>query len=160
MVVVRLRLCRLVTLFCRENDGWPTGIFPRAFSDMPLSCVGTASSIGDDIDSAIEPSIEEATSVLDCKGLETSSSSSDSSSSPIANALCSSEFGLVVPRPAASACCFRNWFCLSISSCPPSSVNSLSAWKRRFERTIAYIRFGFSVSLLVRAAVRGRKTYY
>lgn len=47
-------LLRLVVLFCRENAGCPTGIFPRAFSDMPLSCRGTDSSIDD----AIEPLLE------------------------------------------------------------------------------------------------------
>jgi hypothetical protein len=28
-------LMRLVVLFCREKVGWPMGILPRAFSDMP-----------------------------------------------------------------------------------------------------------------------------
>lgn len=30
-------LLRLVMLFVREKVGWPTGIFPLAFSDMPLT---------------------------------------------------------------------------------------------------------------------------
>ena len=48
-VATGVRLCRLVMLFCRLNDGVPTGILPRAFSDMPRSCGGT-SSVDDDID--------------------------------------------------------------------------------------------------------------
>jgi hypothetical protein len=36
---------RLVMLFCLEKAGCPTGIFPRAFSDIPRSCDGTASSV-------------------------------------------------------------------------------------------------------------------
>ena len=43
-------LDRLVVLFCRENEGWPAGIFPRAFSDMPRNWVGRGSSAEDDID--------------------------------------------------------------------------------------------------------------
>jgi len=41
---VTLWLLRLVVLFCLEKDGCPAGIFPLAFSDIPLSCIGTASS--------------------------------------------------------------------------------------------------------------------
>lgn len=37
-------MLRLVVLFWREKDGWPAGSFPRAFSDMPRSCVGRRSS--------------------------------------------------------------------------------------------------------------------
>lgn len=43
-------LARLVMLFCRENAGCPTGIFPRAFSDIPLNWSGTDSSTDDAID--------------------------------------------------------------------------------------------------------------
>lgn len=49
VVVTGVKLCRLVMLFCRLNDGVPTGILPRAFSDMPRSCGGT-SSVDEDID--------------------------------------------------------------------------------------------------------------
>jgi len=38
-----VKLCRLDMLFCRLKDGAPTGILPRAFSDMPRSCGGTSS---------------------------------------------------------------------------------------------------------------------
>jgi hypothetical protein len=44
----------LVMLFCRENAGCPTGIFPRAFSDIPRSCRGTDSSTDD----ATEPLLD------------------------------------------------------------------------------------------------------
>lgn len=36
-VTAAIWLLRLVVLFCRENDGWPTGILPLAFSDIPRS---------------------------------------------------------------------------------------------------------------------------
>ena len=48
-----VRLARLVVLFCLENDGWPAGIFPLAFSDMPRNCNGTASPADDAIDAAL-----------------------------------------------------------------------------------------------------------
>ena len=56
------------------------GIFPRAFSDIPRNCVGTASSTLDDTDDA-----REGCSVgVDAAGVGLSSSDSSSSSSPIA----------------------------------------------------------------------------
>lgn len=45
-----LWLFRLDMLFCREKDGWPAGILPLAFSDIPRSCKGTASSTEEAID--------------------------------------------------------------------------------------------------------------
>jgi len=53
IVATGVRLCKLVMLFVLDRRGAPTGIFPRAFSDMPRSCSGTVSSI-DDIDAALE----------------------------------------------------------------------------------------------------------
>lgn len=35
----------LVMLFCREKDGRPAGILPRAFSDKPRSCCKPFSSV-------------------------------------------------------------------------------------------------------------------
>ena len=43
-------LLRLVMLFCRENEGCPAGILPRAFSDMPRNCVGNGSSVDEDME--------------------------------------------------------------------------------------------------------------
>ncbi len=45
-------------LFCLENEGWPAGIFPLAFSDMPLSCIGTASSTEDETEGVLELCLE------------------------------------------------------------------------------------------------------
>lgn len=82
-------LLRLVVLFWRENAGFPTGILPRAFSDMPLSCKGTESSIDDAIEALLDA--PEGDWRGDCGTVALSCSSlSDSSSSPIANALFSS----------------------------------------------------------------------
>jgi hypothetical protein len=50
-----LMLARLVVLFCLEKAGWPTGLLPRAFSDMPRSCWGTVSSTDDEMDTLLEP---------------------------------------------------------------------------------------------------------
>lgn len=77
-------LFRLVVLFCRENEGWPAGILPRAFSDMPRNCVGSGSSVDEEIDAVRELWAEGD----DCEGVRSisCSSSSDSSSSPMANA--------------------------------------------------------------------------
>lgn len=82
-------LFRLVVLFCRENAGCPTGIFPRAFSDMPRSWKGTDSSTDDAMDALLEAP------PVDCNGDRGGagcwlSSASESSSSPIVNALFSS----------------------------------------------------------------------
>ena len=51
--IVALLLLMLDKLLTREKDVWPTGIFPLAFSDMPLSCIGTASSI-EEIEGVLE----------------------------------------------------------------------------------------------------------
>lgn len=80
-------LLRLVMLFVRENVGWPTGIFPLAFSDIPLTCSGTDSSMDDAIDAARE-ALDGDCGVSVAEG--TSASESSSSSSPIVNALFSS----------------------------------------------------------------------
>lgn len=80
-------LLRLVMLLVREKVGWPTGIFPRAFSDMPLTWRGTDSSMEDAIDAARE-ALEGDCGSSAAGGV--SASDSSSSSSPIANALFSS----------------------------------------------------------------------
>jgi len=49
-----MRLCRLDILFVLEKEGAPTGILPRAFSDIPLSCSGTVSSVDEETDAARE----------------------------------------------------------------------------------------------------------
>jgi hypothetical protein len=72
-------------LFWREKAGWPTGIFPRAFSDMPRSCSGTDSSMEDAMDALLEAPDGDCGGSIDC-----ASSASESSSSPIVNALFSS----------------------------------------------------------------------
>ena len=78
-------LLRLVVLFWRENAGFPTGIFPRAFSDMPLSCKGTDSSTDDAMEALLDA--PEGDCKGDCGvGAPCCSSLSDSSSSPIAKA--------------------------------------------------------------------------
>lgn len=76
-----LWLFKLDILFCRENDDWPAGILPLAFSDIPRSCRGTASST----EEAIEGFRESWADSDDCDGVDCSvrSSSSESSSSPI-----------------------------------------------------------------------------
>ena len=76
-------LLRLVVLFWREKVVWPAGILPRAFSDIPRTCRGTASSIDDDTEGVREWWFEGE----DCEGVGWSScsSSSESSSSPMAN---------------------------------------------------------------------------
>lgn len=52
-------LLRLVVLFCREKAGLPTGILPRAFSDIPRNCDGTVSSTDEAIDALLEaPEVE------------------------------------------------------------------------------------------------------
>lgn len=75
----------LVILFCREKDGCPAGIFPRAFSDMPRSCSGTLSSIVD----AADGRRELCTDGDVCTGVLGSPCSS-SDSSPMAKGVCSS----------------------------------------------------------------------
>jgi hypothetical protein len=93
---VAFMLVRLVILFWRENVGWPTGILPRAFSDMPRSWRGTDSSTDDAIDALRDaprepPDGGDCTDDLGC-GVELVSSASESSSSslPMAKALFSS----------------------------------------------------------------------
>lgn len=69
-------------IFGDQAQKYIPGIFPLAFSDIPRSCVGTVSSILEDIDEALE-----GWSVGgDAAGVARSSPSlSSSSSSPIAN---------------------------------------------------------------------------
>jgi hypothetical protein len=86
-------LARLVMLFVREKVGWPTGIFPRAFSDIPLNCSGTDSSMDDAIDALLEAPLDAPdTEWTGDRGAWGGlfSSASESSSSPIVNALFSS----------------------------------------------------------------------
>jgi hypothetical protein len=87
-----VRLCRLEILFVLEKDGAPTGILPLAFSDMPLNCRGTVSSAEDDTDAAREL-LTDCVVALDVRidgDIGVAASLSESSSSPIVNALCSS----------------------------------------------------------------------
>jgi hypothetical protein len=62
------------------------GIFPLAFSDIPLNCEGTASSTVDDTDDArdIDDARDGSSVGVDAAGVRWSSSVSSSSSSPIA----------------------------------------------------------------------------
>jgi hypothetical protein len=163
-------LLRLVMLFCREKVGWPTGIFPRAFSDMPLNCIGMDSSTDDAIDAVLEA--PETECIGDCgTSAEGVSSASESSSSPIANALfssgtlpsvgvretvgllmLSSEF--VLWRSAVPS--LRNWLWRSISSCPLSSVKSRRAWNLLRDRTMAYMRLGLSWRILAELVYASR----
>lgn len=82
-------LARLEILFVREKAGWPTGILPLAFSDMPRTWRGTESSTDEAIDACLEPIEEDRTGD---NGVSDgwASSASESSSSPIANAAFSS----------------------------------------------------------------------
>ena len=136
----------LDTLLTRENDNWPAGSLPRAFSDMPRNCIGTASSI-EEIDAVLDcwPDGEECDGVgcMVC-------SSSESSSSPTVKAppssgtllregdrvlpglrrlsielVCARRKGLKVLDPSAAS--FRIWLSLSISSWPVSSVKERRA---------------------------------
>ena len=92
--IVAAWLFRLVVLFCRENEGCPAGILPRAFSDMPRNCVGNGSSVDEEIDAVRELWVEGD----DCEGVRSisCSSSSDSSSSPMVKAPPSSGTSLKV----------------------------------------------------------------
>jgi hypothetical protein len=126
---VALTLARLVMLFCREKVGWPTGILPRAFSDMPRSWRGTDSSIEDAIDALRdaprEPPGGDCTGDLGCDGgLVSSPSESSSSSLPMAKALFSS--GTLPSDGVRAAVGLRR---LSIDVCLDSSAPpSLRNW--------------------------------
>ena len=148
-------LFRLVVLFCRENEGWPAGILPRAFSDMPRNCVGSGSSLDEDMEAVRELWVEGD----DCEGVRSisSSSSSDSSSSPMANAPPSSGTSLNVGVLAlsglrmlstelfrdvrvglaggceASAASLLRCFIRSISSWPLSRVKERNVSNRFFD---------------------------
>lgn len=132
-------LFRLVVLFCRENEGWPAGILPRAFSDMPRSCAGNGSSVDEEIDAVRELWAEGD----DCEGVRSIScpSSSDSSSSPMANAPPSSGTSLNVGVLALSGLrmlsteLFRDvrvglaGGCEgAVASLPRSFIRSISSW--------------------------------
>ena len=71
-------------LFCRENDSCPAGILPLAFSDIPRSCRGTASSTEDAIEGVRELWADGDDCDWDGVGCSLWSSSSESSSSPMA----------------------------------------------------------------------------
>jgi len=145
------------------------GILPRAFSDIPLTCMGTESSTDEEIDAARELLTEFLVGGL-CIDLPclSSSVSSSSSSSPIVKAPLSSGTVLIdgdraltglravsldVTRlrsglvGSAIACSFLSWFWRSISSCPLSRVNSRRAWNRFCERSIAYTTLGLLENL-------------
>lgn len=57
-MIVAAWLLRLVVLLCRENEGCPAGILPRAFSDIPRSCIGRGSSIEEETDGLRDAWIE------------------------------------------------------------------------------------------------------
>ena len=73
---------RLNVLFCRENVGALAGIFPRAFSDIPVNWMGTWSSAMDE--EATEGVRDVRIEWLDWEGVG-GSSLSESSESPMAN---------------------------------------------------------------------------
>lgn len=146
---VALTLLTLVMLFCREKVGWPTGILPRAFSDIPRNCNGTESSTDEAIDALRDaprdpPDGGDCTGDFGCGGgLVASASESSSSSLPMAKALFSSgtlpnegvRAAVGLRRLSVDVCLdssapfasLRAWFWRSISSCPLSSVKSRSA---------------------------------
>ena len=136
----------------RENEPWPTGCFPRAFSDILRDCKGTASSatLLDDALSGVVSEVLFANTPL--------SPSSSSSSSPIAKASFSGTLpscgeraeaglrvlsseplrpGLRIPEAgrAGSPRSLRSWACLSSSAIAPSTVKSRRALKRLRLRT-------------------------
>ena len=79
MVGVDGTLCTLFMLLTLENERLFAGSLPLAFSDIPLSCVGTVSSIDEDLEGVFEGRCH------DCDATCAScSSSSGSSSSPMA----------------------------------------------------------------------------
>jgi hypothetical protein len=85
-------LLRDAALFCLEKDCAETGILPRAFSDMPRSCIGTLSSAADD--EAIDETRDSRSRWEGCDTAgRTTSSSVSSSSSPdkqiVLSVLCS-----------------------------------------------------------------------
>ena len=150
-------------LFCREKLWPPAGCLPLAFSDMPRSCVGTASSTD-----TTEDARDGFSQGLDCEGVGRCSSSLSSSSSPIANVSSSGTFSSVDARerdvvgllrlstellvelpssPSAGPPSFLRWFRRSISSCPLSRVKLRNASKRFLYRTIAYTKSEFSVEV-------------
>ena len=135
--IVAAWLFRLVVLFCRENEGWPAGILPRAFSDMPRNCVGSGSSFDEDIEAFPESCAEGD----DCEGVRSisCSSSSDSSSSPTANAPPSSGTSLKAGVLALSGLrmlsteLFRDARVGLAGGCEASAASLL----RRFRRSIS-----------------------
>lgn len=149
---------RLVMLFCLEKLWDPAGILPRAFSDMPRSCVGTASSTLE-----MEDARDGFSLGSECDGVGRSSSLS-SSSSPMVNVPSSSgtllnaggrEWAmdgllklsnelLVESISEDARASFRRRFLFSISSCPLSRVKLRSASKRFLFRNMAATNSGFS----------------
>lgn len=143
-------------LFCLEKLYTPAGILPRAFSDMPRSCVGTASSTTDEARDGFSLGSE-------CDGVGRSSSLS-SSSSPIVNVPSSSgtllNAGarecavagllklstelLVDSTSKEDRVSFLRRLRLSISSCPLSSVKFRKASKRFLLRNIAATKTAFA----------------
>jgi hypothetical protein len=155
----------LVVLFWREKDDEPTGILPRAFSDMPRSWIGMLSSADEATDGVRELRKEGD----DWEGVGWLRSSSESSESPIANVPSSSGtserdvlfdrlavfrvvlspestwLGLVTVSDAPLNISFLRRAIRSISCCPLSRVNARSASMRLFDFRMAYIRLGFVV---------------
>ena len=165
-------LPKLVVLFCLEKAGTPAGILPLAFSDMPLTCVGTASST-----SATEEAREGFSLGLDWAGVGLSSWSLSSSSSPMANVESSSGtllsvgvFGCVTvglrklstelrlelmsngSDGAAPSFLWR--FRRSISSWPLSRVKLRNASNRFLFFRTAYMKFGLSGNSLAISSLR------
>lgn len=156
-----------MVLFCLENDGTPAGILPLAFSDMPLICVGTASST-----LTTEDARDGFSLGLDWAGVGLSSwsLSSSSSSSPIAKVASSSGTSLSVGVLGCATVGLRRlstelrlemsngsdgatpsflWrFRRSISSCPLSSVKLRKASNRFLFFRTKYMKFVFSGNLL------------
>ena len=162
-------LVTLDILFTREKVGVPIGIFPLAFSDMPRSCVGTELSIEESTDGVRECRFE-AEDMDGCSTKLWSSSTSESSSSPIAKAPPSSgtllrvgvmalvgllrtsaesprtlRAGLRASSEDSSAASFCRCFSFSISSCPLSRVKLRRASNLLRDFNIAKMNFEFSV---------------
>lgn len=158
----------------REKDGWPAGNLPRAFSDMPRSCVGSCSSVDEEIEGVLELWAESE----DCDGVginSRSSSFSESSSSPMAKASPSSGtllnagvlmlwglrgLSMKVFREACVgllACSetssFLRSFIRRISSWPLSNVNERRASNLVLYLRIALMKFGFPAALLLKTHI-------
>jgi hypothetical protein len=153
-----------VELFWREKEGWPAGILPRAFSDMPRSWRGTAAASMEEEREGVPESV--GPEVEDWEGVGARvASSSESSESPMvkgpsASGMCVRvgvrAVGLKVLSVGVAAVglsglwpaeriSLRRWLMRSISAWPLSSVKARRASNRFWARSTAYTVFAFSV---------------